>query len=50
MLKECNHKLENDGIFWINIDDFVKNFKFVNLCKLNPAYKFTSISFKNERI
>lgn len=33
--KELDSVVQNDGFFFIDIDNFIKNFKFSNICKYN---------------
>ena len=33
---------EDDGSFWISVDDFIQRYEQVVTCKLHPEYKYTS--------
>jgi hypothetical protein len=33
----------NDGIFWMNLDDFIQEFNELHICKVNPKYSYNSI-------
>lgn len=34
MIKEFKPTFGNDGTFWMNVEDFVKNFRALNICKV----------------
>ncbi len=47
LMKECDHKIANDGIFWMTPEDFVTIFRWVAISKIKPSYKYTSTSFND---
>ena len=46
MKRKLNYEKKDDGIFWMNIDDFVSNFGQICACKYNKNYINTSIPLK----
>ena len=54
MLRECHYEIKDDGIFWMSLKDFSKTFRGIEVSKVNPKFKYTSISFpspdKKEKI
>ena len=47
--KELNSVVENDGYFYISIDDFIRYFKFSNICKYNDD-DVHSYTFRNKPV
>ena len=41
--KQLNFQNKDDGIFWINIEDFTQNFGQICCCHYNKNYISTSI-------
>jgi len=46
---EVGSTIENDGIFFINLDDYMQNFTFTNICKFNED-DVDSIIFKEKPV
>ena len=42
--EQLNYEKADDGMFWINIEDFVENFGQICACKYNKNYINTSLS------
>ena len=47
--KELGSVIADDGFFFITLDDFVKNFKFTNICKYNDD-DVHSYAFRNKPV
>ena len=43
-MEQLNYEKADDGMFWINIEDFVENFGQICACKYNKNYINTSLS------
>lgn len=41
--QQLHFEKADDGVFWINIEDFVQNFGQICVCKYNKNYISTSI-------
>jgi len=39
---------EDNGIFWIDVENFKKAFDFFTICRYNDNYKFTSTKLFGE--
>ena len=44
--KELSYRDENDGIFWMNIEDFIDNFGQISVCRYNKNNVTTSLPLK----
>ena len=42
-------KKADDGTFWMSVNDFVKFYEGVGICKLHEDYFYTSASFEHEK-
>lgn len=34
---------KDDGVFWMSIEDFIRFFEGVGICKVNPMYRYNSV-------
>jgi len=48
LLKECNHVIQDDGIFFLTLDEFMKAMRGIEMSKINPNYQYTSLGFTKE--
>ena len=48
--KELEYKKADDGMFWMNLEDFIENFGQICVCKYNKNYVSTSLqlNFDNQ--
>jgi hypothetical protein len=40
---QCNVKDENDGLFWMLFEDFIRVFDTIDICKIDDKAKFSFI-------
>lgn len=45
-IKEENQVSENDGVFWMETTDFIKNFAGFSVCKVETDYVYTNLEFE----
>jgi len=48
MLKEMNHEVKDDGVFWVTPQELIQNFDNIDVCKVMYNYKYSSIAFNQE--
>jgi len=48
--EELKVNSEDDGIFWISFDDFIKYFEILNICKIHKDYKNYEIHIKKKEV
>lgn len=43
MIEKLDHSLENDGLFWMTVEDFIHEFKSLYICAIFNPEKWNKI-------
>lgn len=48
LMQKLNVQRKDDGIFWISLEDFIRNYEGIGICKVNPANKYNCVKLNQK--